>query len=286
MPTYPTPSPISATIQLAHGDIRIEASDRLDTVVTVEPTNPAHEPDVEAAAQTRVQFEDGTLRVIGAKGRGIAMIRKPGSVQAVIRLPRGSHLTAATGLGRVRAVGSLGDCHIRSGAGEVQLDDVRSVDMVTGIGLLAAAAIQGDATAVTGSGAVRLSEVGGSLHIKNSNGETWVGRVDGDARIKASNGTITVERSDGDIKATTANGDVRVHSTSRGEVDLRTALGRVEVGILEGRTAHLDLHTSFGSVVNELGATNGPRDGEPTIDITARTSAGDIVIFRAAAAVL
>lgn len=286
MPSYPTPLPISATVQLAHGDIRIEASDRPDTVVTVEPTNPAHGPDVEAAAQTRIDLDADGLRVIGSKGRGAAMIRKPGSVQVLIHLPERSDVTAATGLGRVRGIGSLGVCHIRSGAGDVHLDEAAAVDMVTGLGLVSAGVVAGGARAVTGSGAVRLTEVGGTLQIKNSNGETWVGRVDGDARIKSSNGTITVERADGSIKATTANGDVNVRSASGTMVDLRTGLGRIEIGILEGRTAHLEVHTSFGSVVNELGAADGPRAGEPAMHVNASTSAGDIIIFRAATAEL
>ena len=42
MPTFDTPEPISATIDLAVGDVRISAGDRLDTVVEVHPaTRPA-----------------------------------------------------------------------------------------------------------------------------------------------------------------------------------------------------------------------------------------------------
>ena len=52
MPIFETPEPISATIDLAVGDVRITASDRHDTVVDVRPSDASHEPDVRAAEQT------------------------------------------------------------------------------------------------------------------------------------------------------------------------------------------------------------------------------------------
>ena len=37
MPTFDTPNPISVEVELGVGDIRIEASDRTETVVEVRP---------------------------------------------------------------------------------------------------------------------------------------------------------------------------------------------------------------------------------------------------------
>jgi hypothetical protein len=281
MPTYSTTQPITATIQLASGDVRIEASDRKDTVVDVSACNASHEPDVEAAEQTRIEFSDGTLRVIGAKGRGVGFLRKPGSVTLVVRIPSDSNVTAATGLGRVIAVGRLGTCHIRSGAGDVQLSDAASIDLVTGLGTISAGHVSGDATCVTGSGGVRVVRVEGSTQIKNSNGDTWLGEMGASVRVKASNGSITVERAHSDVRAATANGGVRVGSTERGTVDLRTALGGIEVGVAVGTAARLDLHTSYGSVVTELESTDRPGPDDATVTVSAQTSAGDIVIRRA-----
>ncbi len=281
MPTYPTATAISVTIELPNGDVRIEASDREDTVVDVTASNPSHEADIAAAEQTRVEFADGTLRVIGSKGRGIGLLRKPGSVQLVVRTPSDSHINAATGLGRVFADGRLGECHIRSGAGDVQVSDAASVDLVTGLGVLSAGHVSGNATCVTGSGAVRLAQVDGSTKIKNSNGDTWLGTVGADVKVKSSNGSVSVECARGDVTLATANGDLRVARAERGTVDLRTALGRIEVGIAAGTAARLDLHTSFGSVINELDPTDRPQSDEATMTMTAQTSAGDIVVRRA-----
>ena len=44
MPTFDTPEPITVTLELGVGDVRITASDRADTVVEVRPSDPAKEP--------------------------------------------------------------------------------------------------------------------------------------------------------------------------------------------------------------------------------------------------
>lgn len=283
MPTFSTPLPISATIQIACGAIRIEASDRPDTVVDVMPSNAARDRDVAAAEQTRVECVDGTLRIDGPKGQGVGLLRRSGSVDVVVALPTGSRVDARTGLGHVVTIGSLGDARVRTGAGDVQLQNAAAVDLVTGLGAISAGHLSGDATCTTGSGGVRLAYVEGSAQIKNSNGETWLGNVTGQLKAKASNGSIRVDRARADVRASTANGDVYVGSTQRGSVDLRTALGSIEVGIADGTAARLDLHTSFGTVRSELDATDRPSPTDETVVVSAQTSAGDITIRRAPA---
>jgi len=56
MPTFDTPEPISVTVEIGVGDIRIVASDRTDTVVEVRPSDEAKKSDVTAAEQTRVEY--------------------------------------------------------------------------------------------------------------------------------------------------------------------------------------------------------------------------------------
>jgi hypothetical protein len=284
MPAYSTPGPIHATIQLVSGDLRIEASDRVDTVVDVSPCNESSATDVAAAEQTRVEFADGRLRVIGAKGTGVGFLRRPGSVQVLVRVPTGSAVAAATGLGIVSSDGHLGVCHIRSGAGDVQIADAESIDLVTGLGTLSAERVDGDATCVTGSGNVRVASVGGRARVRNSNGDTWLGNVDAAVRVKASNGSVAIDRAGSDVRVATANGELRVGRVESGTVDLRTALGSVEVGIREGTAARLDVHTSFGTVLNDLPPSTRPGVGESTVEVSVQTSAGDIVIRRAPAA--
>jgi ABC-2 type transport system ATP-binding protein len=50
--------------------------------------------------------------------------------------------------------------------------------------------------------------------------------------------------------------------------------------VAEGTAAHLDLHTQFGNLHNQLDVTDAPAEGEHTVSIRARTSYGDITIRR------
>src|ERR687897_902184 len=68
MTTFDTPEPISVTLEVGVGDIRIVASDRTDTVVDVRPSDPAKKSDVTAAELTRVEYAEGRLLVGAPKG--------------------------------------------------------------------------------------------------------------------------------------------------------------------------------------------------------------------------
>ena len=59
MPTFDTPEPISVTLELGIADIRVAATDRRDTVVDVQPSDPSKKSDVAAAQQTRVEYANG-----------------------------------------------------------------------------------------------------------------------------------------------------------------------------------------------------------------------------------
>src|SRR4051812_16737410 len=80
MPTFDTPAPIAAMIEVAVGDVRIIASDRSDTVVTVHPSDSGADLDVRAAEQTRVEYADGRLFVKAPKPRTLGIFGRPGSI--------------------------------------------------------------------------------------------------------------------------------------------------------------------------------------------------------------
>jgi DUF4097 and DUF4098 domain-containing protein YvlB len=281
MPTFSTPTPVSATIEIAMGDVRITATDRDDTVVDVRPSDESREADVRAAEQIRVDLVDGRLRVVGPRRRLVGPTKKTGSVDIVIALPTGSHVDADTAMGSIDGTGRLGECKIATSMGDIRLQDTAALEVSTGIGTIDLRAVGGDLGCTTGSGAVRVGEVDGRAYVKNSNGDTWVGDVRSDLRIKAANGGISVERARDSVVAATANGSVRVGCLERGTVELKTAAGQIDVGILAGTAARLTLHTSFGVVRNQLDATDRPGPTETTVDVHAQTSYGDIVITRA-----
>lgn len=281
MPTFATPKPILVTLELGVGDVRIAASDRLDTNVDVRPTDPSRKSDVAAAEQTRVEFSAGRLLIKAPKGWRRYTPRGGGdSIDVEIELPAGSQIHGDAGVAALHTAGPLGECHYTTGVGDLQIDQAGPVHLTTGIGDIAVERASGHVQISTGSGAVRIGAVDGTAVVKGANGDTWIGDVSGDVRVIAANGSIDVEHAHASAVAKTANGDVRFGEVEDGTVVALTSLGKVEIGIREGVPAWLDLNTHFGKVSNELEAAGRPEPGNQTVEVRARSSFGDITIHR------
>jgi DUF4097 and DUF4098 domain-containing protein YvlB len=282
MPTFDTPEPISVTLDLGVGDIRIVASDRTDTVVEVRPSDSAKKGDVTAAQQTRVEYASGRLLIKAPKGWRQYTIRGGGeSIAVQIELPTGSELRGEAGVAALHCSGRLGECQFKTGAGDVHVAQAGPVQLKTGIGDITVERTAGHAVLTTGSGGVRADGIDGTAVVKNANGDTWIGEVTGDLRVNAANGSIVVEQARATVAAKTANGDVRLREVMRGAVVARTAMGKVEIGVHDGVAAWLDLDTQFGNVHSDLDAGERPSAGEGTVEVTARTAFGDITVRRA-----
>jgi hypothetical protein len=283
MPTFDTPEPITASIDIAVGDVRVAAGDRTDTIVAVEPSDPANAEDRQVAEQTRVGYANGQLVIKAPKLRSWRLRRNGGSIAVTVELPAGSQLHGAGGLADFHGDGSLGDCRIRTGAGRIQLDETRNLSVKSGAGNISVERVAGETEITVATGDVRLRELAGAAVIKKSNDDTWIGRADGDLRVTTANGDISVEVANASVSAKTANGSLRVGDAARGEVALETHLGDIEVGIREGSSAWLDVRSTAGSVRNELDASDAPASSAETLEVHARTHLGDVVIARPAA---
>jgi DUF4097 and DUF4098 domain-containing protein YvlB len=280
MPEFSTPEPISVTVELGVGDVRIAASDRTDTVVEVRPTNDADESDVQAAKQVRVDYTGGVLRVSGPRARMFDFSRRTRSVDVTIELPSGSQLAADLQVGGVRGSGPLGDCRVRTSAGNVTLDRTGPLRLDTSAGHVTVEGVAGNAEISTGSGKVQVGEVGGTAAVKNSNGDTTIDAVGGDVRVRAANGDIAVGRAGAGVDAKTSNGAIRVGRVARGQVVLATAMGDLDIGVAEGTAAWLEINTGFGRVHNLLDTAERPEATDETVEVRGRTSYGDITVRR------
>jgi hypothetical protein len=280
VPVFATPGPISATIELYAGDVRIAASDRTDTVVEERPSNEADESDVKAAQQTRVEYADGALTVRGPRFRGMDLSKRSRSVDVLVELPTGSQVHGHLTAGELSSTGGLEACRFTSSIGHFRLDRIGPLRLST-LGRIAVDTIVGDAEVSTGFGRVQIGTVDGAAVVKNSNGDTEIGTVTGDLRVRAANGDISVERAEAKVELKSANGSIRVGRVERESVTLTTAAGDLEVGVADGTAAWLDLKTGHGRVRNELADIGpGPGPSEKTVEVRAHTSWGDITVRR------
>ena len=261
MPTFQTPRPITATVEISAGSVRLAAGDRDDTVVEVRPRDESRSQDVRAADQVRVEFNNGALLV--SSQRGFSFPRR-GAVVVDIALPSGSRLNASAASANITADGAYADCKFATASGNVEVGHV-----------------MGHLRADTASGDVTAADVNGSALMATASGEVAIGELDGDVKLRAASGSLTVGRLRGNVNAQTASGDVSVATAVSGAVSVHTASGEVVVGIAEGTAAQVDLRTGSGEVRNLLTPSDGPADGDETLAVHARTGSGDVVVRRA-----
>lgn len=282
MRTFVTPEPIAAVIDIWQGDIRIVAGNNAETTVDVRPTNLSRPADVKAAEQIRVEFSTGRLLVQSPKDwKRYSFFGSGGAVDVLVDLPAGSEVRSTAGMGAFDAEGRLGDCGIKTGMGNVRVEDTAGLEVATGHGEVSAGTVAGALDARTGSGDLRIAAVHGAAQLKNSNGAIRLGTAAGEVRAKAANGDITVDAALGSVTAKSSNGNVRINGVISGVMVLQTALGEIEVGIAEGTAAWLDATSSHGRVRNSLDTRGGPEESGETVQVQAHTSYGDIIIRRA-----
>jgi hypothetical protein len=246
MPRFETPQPVSLELELSVADVRIDAGDRTDTVVEVLPSDASKRDDVGAAERTRIDHSPGRVLVRTPRNwRTYSPFGYGGGVEVRVQLPSGSQVVARSAMGSVRATGPLGDTQVKTGMGDIRVEQASAARLNTGMGDIEIGHVTGAAELSTGTGEIRAGEVGGTVQIKN------------------------------------ANGDIRVAEAVRGSVEARTGYGQIEVGVPDGTAAWLDLSTGWGQVRNGLDRSGPPDPGEESVEVRAHSGYGDITITRA-----
>lgn len=281
MPVFDTPKPISVTLDIPAGNVRIAAADRADTVVEIRPTELGDTAAEDAAEAALVRFTDGelTISVPQPRRRGLRDLLRSGTVEVTIDLPIDSDVQGEVA-GEVDGVGRLGECRLLTGWGDVRLDATGPLRVTTIGGQVSVDSAIGPVEISTEHGDILVRAVHGPATIKNVNGEIDVGEVSGDLLLTGVNGEIDVHRALGNVEARTAHGGVRIGEVVTGSVSLTTADGELDVGIAQDTAAWLDLDSASGEVHNMLDASAGPGARDRTVEVRARTSGGDIHIRR------
>ncbi|WHT19187.1 hypothetical protein N8J89_39890 [Crossiella sp. CA-258035] len=277
MPIFPTPAPITVELSLVSANVRINATDRIDTVVEVRPAKESNKHDVTAADQTEVSFHNGTLVVRMAKPK---LLGGKGTINLVIDLPTGSQLKGDSAIADLRAAGLLGDCHFTTATGDLQFDHTGPLRLETTSGRIRVEHADGHTDVTSGSGEIWLHTVNGTAVVKNSNGPTTIGDITGDLRVNVANGNTSIERAHSTVAVKAAAGSIHIGELTRGTAVLETNAGDVELGIRQGTAAYLDINTLTGRFINDLATIGGPETNTETLKVHARTVTGDIIVRR------
>ena len=221
MPTYSTPQPISAVLNIPAGRIQLVATDRADTAVEVLPADASKSRDVKAAEQTTVEYADGVLRIaVVAKNQYFG---PSGAVAVTVQLPAGSQAEVKAASADLRATGRFGDVVIESAQGPIDLEDVASARITTSASDVSVGRLNGPAEIRTSKGDIRIAEaVRGTVVLRTDVGEVEIVAAAGvsatlDAGTSTGRISNALKNSEGagaelTIRATTSVGDIVARS--------------------------------------------------------------------------
>lgn len=279
---FDTPDPVQVVLDLlVVVDLAVRAEDTDTTSVSIAPQNPAKKDDVRAAGEVDVEYADGVLGVrIARTLRYYTWFSGSPRITVQLTVPTGSSLDAKLGAGDAVTEGVLGSCALRTGAGELRVQQAGATTLHSGAGSIQAGRVTGALRASNGAGAIRVGTLDGEGRVKNSTGSTAFGQVDGSLSVKSVTGDVTVEQLAGTAEIKCAHGEVRIDRVDSGEVRIDGGYGSIEVGVPEGTAAWLDIASRHGRVRNELEAASAPAEGENTVAVTAHADYASITIRR------
>ncbi len=282
MPTFETLEPIHVALDLGAADVRLVASDRNDTIVTVRPGPRADEAALRAVEQVRVDHEDGALRISSPKARAFSFHRRSRSIEITVELPAGSALSGEVQTGDVHAAGRLGACRLKASDGAIHLERTGPAHLVASDGDITVGSIGGDAEIATDDGDIRLGDVEGTAVVRNSDGTTTIGTVTGRVRVRADDGDVRIGRAGGDVDVRTSDGDLTIGDAG-GDVQVSADDGDVRIGQVEGAVVvkTSDGTTTISAAAGEVRvrADDGDiRIGRAGAGVNAKTSDGDISV--------
>jgi hypothetical protein len=302
MHTFLTPEPITVEIRNASGEIRVDLADVASTTVDVvastshplgflddlirsaksqfvggrsgfgAPTDPGPDFADDPVERVRVDLRpsvDGT-------GAGTLIVDTDparngwkSSFTVHVTAPKHSGIRIQSQSAEVAVTGPAERLEVRTASGDVRVDDVYGPSVVQ-----------------TASGEITVRSTS-SCDLRSASGEIQVRHVSGEAVVHSTSGDVQVDVAGGDVKARTVSGELRVLDVASGRVELVSVSGDVEIGIHPGSLAAVDFSTVSGRTDTDLPVTDSAPVTEnepesPTLDLSVKTTSGDIRVRRAA----
>ena len=260
--TFSTPGPVTLTVNIPGGEIRLETTDDPETHVELDAR------DEEALEQATIELRrrgDGHEVVVEAPKKFRLLGWGNGDYRLNIRAPHGAEVDMSTSSADVEARGRYGAVELNSASGDARFDDV-----------------DGEARINTASGDLRLQRVGGDATVNSASGDVELGSLDGRGKIRSASGDISVDVANSSLSVQTASGDQEVGSIVSGQITLQSASGDIEVGVAKGVALWIDAKSMSGETTSDLDLEGeSPADGGADVELRATSMSGDIHVKRA-----
>ena len=276
MHEFPATAPVRLRVEFGAGDIAIKAeqTDR----VTVELRG--HDDSGHALVGESIVEQRGDEVVVEVPRR-TGFLRRTPQLTLIVTLPEGSRADVRSESADIETTGRLGDTKVKTGSGDVRIEQAADLTVQSGSGDVSIGAADGAATLNAGSGDVTARSIAGPARVSTGSGDIRIERADGPLQANSGSGDIQVDAAASDVTANTASGDQHVSRVERGRVKINSASGDIHVGVVDGTPVWLDVNTLSGTVSSALSGGEPPVDGEDAVEMRVNTVSGDITLARA-----
>ena len=265
--TFSTPNPVSLYVEVGSGGVTLHTDETDQTSVDVNGRN---------EDAVIVEQRGDEIVVIARQGRS-GFFGSSGDLDVHVSLPHFSRVTTKLGSADLRAMGRLGQSMIRTGSGDVMIEDVDGdLAVESGSGDLEVERITGDLRVKSGSGDVAVQRVAGDASIATGSGDVELETAGGSVEVKSGSGDLRVRDAQRDVALSTASGDLLVDRMNRGQLAAKNVSGDITVGIPAGIPVWTDITSMTGSVRSDLKGAGEPDEGQDYIELRARTVSGDV----------
>jgi hypothetical protein len=267
--TFDTPGPTSLYVEIGAGDVAIRADQESGT--TVEVTG-------DDADQVTVEQRGDRIVVIAPQQRA-GFFSRSGKLDVRITCPHDSELATQLGSADLVVTGVIGKAVLKAGSGDTDVEAAKGdVRVETGSGDIQLGLVAGDLRVKTGSGDLSVREVGGGASVSTGSGDVEIDQARGDVQVKTGSGDLHVRRPAADVVLSTASGDLTVDLMGAGQLAAKNVSGDIRVGVTSGLPVWTDISTLTGSVSSTLAGAGQPGEGDPYLELHAKTVSGDIYL--------
>ncbi len=263
---FETPEPVELYVENGKGSVEVHATETRESTVSVTG---------DGADETSVEHKGRRLLVVAPRQGGLFSAGR--RLDITVTVPLDSELASKLGSADLTARGRLGTTHIRSGSGDVSLEQVGDTLVESGSGDVEVGRVQA-LRVKSGSGDVRVDHAEGDVVVSTGSGDVRVVESRATVSAKSGSGDLSVGDASADVSFTTGSGDFVVESQRRGRVTGKGASGDVRIGIPAGVPVWTDLTTVSGVIHSSLAGAGQPEPGADHVELRVKTVSGDVVL--------
>ena len=264
---FDTPRSLTLRIDLPAGEAFVDGEQTAQTLVGLEPLDDAARAVVDAVRIELREYPEGDVLAVEIPERRGFFGRNP-HFALHVRCPEGTSVEARTRSAGLAGRGVLGAVRAKTASGDVTIEQAL-----------------GNVEIQTASGDVEVGSARAETSVTTASGDVSVDTAFGPVQAHVVSGDVTVEDALDAVEANSVSGDVRLEAVGPGSVRAKSVSGDIRIAVRRGYDVWLDVNTLSGDTASELEPSTGPdaSDGDPLVELRAKTVSGDVEIVRAAA---